>query len=178
MVINRFCRLAALGVVFFAAPACAEECRLCETAPTQEQAETGQANKNREVSLRVDILSGLNFNRAAHIGKNGGQISVNSNGSSDVRGGLADLGGYAVAGNAMLQGEPGRQVRIDLPHQVEMRTASGDTITIVNLTTNLAHFPRLDASGQLAFSFGGDLIVLGDMSGKFHGRIPITAQYE
>ena len=52
------------------------------------------------------------------------------------------------------------------------------SLEIANLKTNLQITPQLDASGQLTFSFGGDLNVNGDMSGKFRGRIAITAQYE
>ena len=78
----------------------------------------------------------------------------------------------------MVRGEPGRYVRIDLPARVEMTSSTGSKIEIANLKTNLQITPQLDASGQLTFSFGGDLNVNGDMSGKFRGRIAITAQYE
>jgi hypothetical protein len=148
----------------------AEECRLCTSQPSGGEA--------IEEPLHVDIISGLTFNRAAHTGNAGGQISVDTNGTSDIRGGLINLGGYAVAGNAVVRGEPGRNIRIDLPSNVQMTSSTGSKIEIVNLHTNLHASPRLDSAGQLRFSFGGELNVAGDLSGSFRGRIPITAQYE
>ncbi len=154
-------------------PLAAEECRLCTDQSVLE------ASRSRtEATPVVDIISGLAFNRAAQNGKGNGKISVNTDGGSAVNGGLIDLGGYAVAGTAVIRGVPGRYIRIELPDKVEMKSANGGKIEIANLRTNLGLSPQLDTAGQLTFSFGGDLHVVGDMSGKFRGRIAITAQYE
>lgn len=154
-------------------PLAAEECRLCNDQTVLD------ANQTRtETAPVVDIISGLAFNRTAQNGKGNGKISVNTDGGSAVNGGLIDLGGYAVAGTAVIKGAPGRHVRIELPDKVEMKSATGGRIEITNLRTNLALSPQLDNTGQLTFSFGGDLHVDGDISGKFRGRIAITAQYE
>ncbi len=171
--VHFFC-IAFIGAITVFSPAAviAQECRLC--TPDTDLDRTVQASE----SLQVDIINGLTFNRAAHTGAGKGKISVAADGASNVGGGLVALGGYAVAGTAVIRGEPGRYVRIDLPGRVEMTSSTGGKIEIANLRTNLTVTPQLDASGQLTFSFGGDLNVDGDMSGKFRGRIPITAQYE
>ena len=100
------------------------------------------------------------------------------NGSRRLEGGLIDLGGPSVAGTVAVHGEPGRAVRIDMPRSIRMVGSNGGTIEITELRTNLSSAPRLDAFGQLEFSFGGDLRVTGDIDGTFRGRIPITAEYE
>jgi hypothetical protein len=154
-------------------PLAADECRLCP-----DQAGLDASQPRAEKAPVVDILSGLAFNRAAQNGKGDGKISVSTDGGSAVNGGLIDLGGSAVAGTAVIHGAPGRYIRIELPDKVEMISTTGGKIEISNLRTNLGISPQLDATGQLTFSFGGDLHVDGDMSGKFRGRIAITAQYE
>jgi hypothetical protein len=168
-----FWPVGAAAALIAGAPLAAEECRLC-------QAETGVADKPMAAgkSPQIEIVSGLMFNRAAHTGQGKGRIIVNANGESNINGGLINLGGYSVAGTAIIRGEAGRHVRIELPAKVEMTSATGGKIEIANLRTNLVISPQLDASGQLTFSFGGDLSVDSDISGKFRGRIPITAQYE
>jgi hypothetical protein len=156
-----------------AVPLAADDCRLCS-----EHSVLDASQPRPDKAPVVDILSGLAFNRAAQNGKGNGKISVSTDGGSAVNGGLIDLGGSAVAGTAVIHGAPGRYVRIELPYKVEMKSANGGKIEISNLRTNLGISPQLDATGQLSFSFGGDLHVDGDMSGKFRGRIAITAQYE
>jgi Domain of unknown function (DUF4402) len=136
------------------------------------------AQDRNETPLQVEIQTQLDFSRAAS-GGGGGQISVDPNSEMrSVEGDLVDLGGSALAGSAMVRGEPGRAVRIDLPRSVRMTGSSGGVIDIENLRTNLPPAPRLDGFGQLQFSFGGDLRVSGSIAGTFRGRIPITAEYE
>ena len=78
----------------------------------------------------------------------------------------------------MVTGEPGRAVRIDMPSAIRLTSATGGSVEIVNLRTNLSPAPRLDMYGRLEFAFGGDLLLKGNVSGQFRGRIPITAEYE
>ncbi len=131
-----------------------------------------------DTPLSIDITTKLNFSRAALTGKGAGQIKIDPQSGSSMQGGIVALGGYAAAGTVMLKGTPGRSVRIDMPRTVRMTSASGGTIEIINFRTSLGPAPRLDMAGQLTFSFGGDLVVTGNLAGKFRGRIPITAQYE
>lgn len=131
------------------------------------------------VPLRVEIRTQLDFSRAATAGNGGGQISIDpQNGSRSVDGDVVDLGGSALAGSAVVTGQPGRHVRIDMPLSIRMTGSSGGAIEITNLRTNLPPSPRLDHFGRLEFSFGGDLRISGSVAGTFRGRIPITAEYE
>jgi hypothetical protein len=132
-----------------------------------------------EAPLNVEIRTQLDFSRAATGGTGGGQISIDpNNGSRRVDGNVVDLGGSALAGSAVVTGQPGRAVRIDMPMSIRMTGSSGGAIEITNLRTNLPPGPKLDHFGRLEFSFGGDLRISGSVAGTFRGRIPITAEYE
>jgi hypothetical protein len=137
------------------------------------------AQDRTEAPLQVEIRTQLDFSRAATGGTGGGQISIDpNNGSRALDGDLVDLGGSALAGSAVVTGEPGRTIRIDMPLSIRMTGSSGGAIEITNLRTNLPPAPKLDAFGKLEFSFGGDLQISGSVAGTFRGRIPITAEYE
>lgn len=151
-----------------------ESCLLC--TKTQESAEVASA---RATPLSIDITTQLDFSRAALSGGGGGQIDVDpQNGSRRVDGSIIDLGGPAFAGTAVVRGEPGRAIRIDMPATANMTSSTGAVIKIVGLRASIVGNPRLDREGRLSFSFGGKLVVQGNASGTFRARIPITAQYE
>jgi hypothetical protein len=131
------------------------------------------------VPISIDITTQLDFSRAAVSDKVGGNIRVDAqSGLRSVDGGLVDLGGFGLAGSAVVRGEPGRGVRIDMPPSIKMTSSTGGQIDISDLRTNLSPAPRLDSFGQLNFAFGGKLQVHGNVSGTFRGRIPINAEYE
>lgn len=149
-------------------------CWLMSAAPA-----AASAAQEEETPLQVEIRTQLDFSRAASAGTGGGQISVDpASGTRAFEGGIVDLGGSALAGSAIVRGAPGRTVRIDLPLSIRMTGSSGGAIEVSNLRTNLPPNPKLDAFGQLEFSFGGDLRISGSVAGTFRGRIPITAEYE
>lgn len=152
----------------------AQDCRLCTSA-----AENSKDEVENSIPLRIEITTNLNFSRAALTGRGNGHISVSeNNGEKRVSGQLIDLGGFAVAGSVLITGEPGREIYVELPNDIIMRSDRGGKIDIQSLRTDLPASPRLDLSGELRFSFGGNLVVNGDASGQFRGRIPITANYE
>jgi hypothetical protein len=129
--------------------------------------------------LNIEIRSSLDFSRATSTGAAGGSIAIDPNsGARTVSGEILDLGGSPFAGSAVVTGESGRAVRIEMPSTIRLSSATGGSVEIVNLRTNLSPAPRLDMYGRLEFSFGGDLLLKGNVSGQFRGRIPITAEYE
>jgi hypothetical protein len=129
--------------------------------------------------LQIEIRSSLDFSRATSTGTSGGSIAIDPNsGSRTVSGDVLDLGGSPFAGSAVVTGEPGRSVRIEMPSTIKLNSATGGSVEIVRLRTNLSPAPRLDMYGRLEFAFGGDLLLKGNVSGQFRGRIPITAEYE
>ena len=166
--------LSALGLLPLLVAAGDDTCRLCAPSDGAKQIETA-----REIPLTLEISTKLDFSRAALSGTGGGAIEIDPlNGSRRVGGGMIDLGGSALAGTAVVRGEPGRAVRIDMPTSARMTSSTGGVVEIAGLRTTLTANPRLDQSGQLEFSFGGKLLVRGNVSGTFRARIPITAQYE
>jgi hypothetical protein len=134
---------------------------------------------NKARPLNIEIRSSLDFSRATATSGDGGQISIDPNaGTRTISGNVADLGGSPFAGNAIVTGEPDRAIRIEMPPTIRLTSASGGSMQIINLRTNLPPAPRLDMSGRLEFAFGGDLQLKGNVAGQFRGRIPITTEYE
>ncbi len=162
----------ALGLLPLLMGAGEEVCRFCTPTDTPYQASAG-----REIPISIDITTKLNFSRAALSGAGIGEIEIDPENNRRVEG-LVDLGGPSLAGTAVVRGEPRRPVRIDMPATIRMTSSTGGSIEISELHTNLSGAPQLDATGTLHFSFGGRLLVRGNVAGTFRGRIPITAQYE
>lgn len=137
------------------------------------------AGQSDAIALNVEIKTQLDFSRAA-TGRSGmGRISIDpKNGTRQLSGDVVDLGGSALAGSALVTGEPGRAVRIEIPRNIRMTGTHGGSVEITNLRTSLPPAPKLDAFGRLEFAFGGDLEVRGSVAGTFRGRIPISAEYE
>jgi Domain of unknown function (DUF4402) len=137
------------------------------------------ARDGDDIPLQVEIRTQLDFSRATTGSKGGGKISIDPvSGTRQLAGDVVDLGGSALAGTAIVTGEPGRMVRIDMPLSIRMTGTHGGAIEITNLRTNLQPGAKLDGFGKLEFAFGGDLRVDGSSTGTFRGRIPITAEYE
>lgn len=164
----------ALGLFPLLVAASDDVCRLCATPGASEQ-----SISPHEIPVSIEITTKLDFSRAALSGAGGGAIDLDPKGGGrHVDGGLVDLGGPALAGTAVVHGEPGRTVRIDMPASARMTSSTGGVIDITGLRTSLNGITRLDRTGRLEFSFGGRLLVNGNASGTFRARIPITAQYE
>lgn len=150
----------------------AAQCLLC--AP----GDAARASDAPAIPLRVEIGSGLDFNRVALTAPGGGSVTIDPAGRTrSVSGALASLGGLFMAGTVTVRGEPGRGVRVDMPADVALRTPAGGSARIARLVTDLPLNPRLGADGTLRFSFGGRLDVSGDLDGDYHGRIAITVDY-
>jgi hypothetical protein len=164
----------ALGLLPLLVAAGDDVCRLCKPSDATETLAVA-----REIPISIEITTKLDFSRAALSGSGGGAIELDpTSGSRQVNGGMVDLGGAAIAGTAIVRGEPGRPVRIDMPRSTRMTSATGGIVELSELRTSLGGSPRLDQTGRLEFSFGGRLVVRGNASGTFRARIPITAQYE
>ena len=145
----------ALGLLPLLVAASDDVCRLC-SGPTP----TEQALEKREIPVTLEITTKLDFSRAALSGTGGGAIELDpQSGGRRVNGGIIDLGGSALAGKAIVRGEPGRSVRIDMPGSAQMTSSTGGVIEIAGLRTNLGGRTRLDSTGRLEFSFGGRLLV-------------------
>lgn len=160
----------ALVVLLLAAPAAAQEgCRLCYS-------DTGA--KPGERPLGIEIWTDLNFAKLALTGRSGGSAEVAAEGGTKrTSGELMDLGGTPITGRGRITGVPLREVRVELPGQVEMTTLEGGRARLTQFTTDLPLRPTLNANGELEFSFGARLVIEGGRGGKFRGRIPISVDY-
>src|SRR4051794_38955838 len=111
---------ATAGVV--GTPASAQ-CRLCDTPTTSREQDTA-----KEV-VRLDIESSLNFDRLILFGEGDGSAVIRPDGSRAAQGSVADIGPRAMVGTAVIHGEPGRVVRVELPPRIELYSLSGGRIT-------------------------------------------------
>jgi len=162
--------LAVAAVLLSALPAQGQDgCRLCYADP---------AAKPGERPLTIEIWTDLNFAKLALTGRSGGSSAVDGvSGSKSTSGEMIDLGGTPVTGRGRITGQPLREVRIDLPARVPMTTPGGDSAELVDFTSDLPAHPRLDANGELEFTFGARLVIKTGRGGNYRGRIPISVDY-
>lgn len=132
-----------------------------------------------DAPLQVEISAGLDFDRVALTAPGGGEVTVDPVGRGrTLTGAVTSLGGMFMAGSAVVRGEPGRAVRVELPQSVPLRTPAGSTARISRLVTDLPPSPRIGPDGTLRFSFGGRLDISGELDGEYRGRVEITVDYQ
>ena len=120
----------------------------------------------------------MKFDRLVLFGEGDGSALLKPDGSHSAEGAVSDIGPRAMVGSAVIRGEPGRTVRIDLPARIELHSSSGGTISFDQVTSDLPALPRLDGAGQLSFRFGGRIRISGDAEGDYRGDLPITVEYQ
>lgn len=149
----------------------AAQCRLC-AAPSAERPDLAGPN-----AIRLEIETSLDFDRLVVLAPGEGSATLHPDGSRAVSGTIGAIGGRAMVGTAIIRGEPGRAVRIDLPRRIDLFSISGGRIAIEDVASDLPSVPRLDSAGVLSFRFGGRLHVSGDAEGDYRGDVPITVEY-
>ena len=161
---------AALPALAGSVPAAAQ-CRLCDTPTTaRDEAAAGQ-------DIRLEIETSLNFDRLILFGSGAGTALIRPDGSTSAQGAVTDVGPRAMVGTAVVHGQPGRAVRIELPRRILLHSISGGEISFDDVVSDLPSVPRLDDAGSLTFRFGGRLTVTGDADGEYRGDLPITVEY-
>jgi hypothetical protein len=147
------------------------QCRLCDTPSTsRDEAATGQ-------DIRLEIETSVNFDRLVFDGAGMGTALIRPDGSTSAQGAVSDISPRAMVGSAVVHGQPGRTVRIELPRRIQMYSVSGGQISFDDVVSDLPSIPRLDAAGRLTFRFGGRLTLTGDADGEYRGDLPITVEY-
>jgi Domain of unknown function (DUF4402) len=172
--------LAALCAALLIAPWSLDQARAapCLLCGENSASMAPSAATSDELPLRITISAQLDFSRVA-TGQGGGSVTLDPvTGQRRVSGGLQDIGGLALTGEAMVSGTPGRAVRVILPGEILLDSDQGRSARVVDLTTNLGPAPRLGPDGRLNFRFGGRLAVGRDDDGNYRGRIPISVEYE
>ena len=163
--------LASLSAGLTASAPAAAQCRLCDSPSTVRDAEDG---KNQ---VQLEVESSIAFDRLVLFGAGEGTAVLRPDGSTSGTVNVADLSPRAMVGSATVRGEPGRTIRIDLPHRIVLHSISGGEIMFDDVVSDLPPLPRLDSAGNLTFRFGGRLRVTGDAEGEYRGDLPITAEY-
>jgi hypothetical protein len=147
------------------------QCRLC-SAPT-----TSRDDSSAGGNITLEIESGINFDRLVLLGAGNGAAVIRPDGSNVAEGAVTNVSGRAMVGSAVVRGEPGRTVRVELPRRIELYSRGGSRISFEDVTSDLPSLPRLDASGTLTFRFGGRVTISGDADGQFRGDLSITVEY-
>jgi hypothetical protein len=138
----------------------------------------GNGLDNRNVPLRIEIESGIDFSRSALRGKIDGDALIDPHTGEKVVGpNMIDLGGLSYQGRARVTGKPLQPVRIDLPASVTLRSAKGAKAELSDFTTDIPGVAVLDANGELTFRFGARITTIEARGGNFRGRIPIRVEY-
>ena len=152
------------------APARAQ-CRLCDQPTTQMPVDSADGD------VQLTVETGLDFDRMIFVGSGFGAATVRPDGSNAAEGVVAAVGPRSTVGTVLVHGEPGRALRVEVPHRIELYSLSGGRVTLDQVATDLPPMPRLDSAGNLSFRFGGRLVVTGDTDGQFRGDLPITVEY-
>lgn len=159
------------------APAPAQ-CRLCSASPNGSR--DGDAITSHEAGerpLSLTITTDLDFSRVVADGP--GAVTLDPRGGSARATGRAQsLGGLAFTGRGHVEGQPGRSIRIDMPVEVVLESATGGRARVTGLVTDLPPAPRLGPDGRLDFAFGGRLELTGAADGDYRGRVAIEVSYE
>ena len=148
------------------------QCRLCDKPVTIR---TGPGSSD---DVKLEIEAGINFDRLVVVGEGAGAAVLQPNGSAHAEGVVANVSPRAMVGSAVVHGEPGRALRVELPRRIELYSLSGSRMTFEDVTSDLPSLPRLDSTGTLTFHFGGRLRISGEADGQFRGDLPITVEYQ
>lgn len=174
---GRFSALACLalsGAIGLAAPVLPQDvvapCRLCSPDGATEEAKPKEP-------VRLEVEASLDFDRLVTSGSGSGTAQLGPDGSRTVSGSIAAMSARAMAGEVSIRGEPGREVRIELPRSIELSGFNGGSIRIESIRSDLPAMPRLDSDGRLTFRFGGIVHVSGDADGEFRGDARIEVDY-
>src|SRR4051794_7260237 len=101
---------AASGGFVPVAPAAAQ-CRLCNAPSTSRAEDSGKGE------VRLEVETSLNFDRLILFGQGEGTAVLRPDGSTASGGTVAEISPRAMVGTVTVRGEPGRAIRIDLPHR-------------------------------------------------------------
>jgi Domain of unknown function (DUF4402) len=148
------------------------QCRLCDkptTALSQSAAGDG---------IDLEIETSLDFDRLILAGEGQGAALIRPDGSVAAQGALAGVSARAMVGTALVHGEPGRAVRVELPPRIDLYSVNGGRIAVDDVVSDLPSLPKLDSAGNLTFRFGGRVTVTGDSEGDYRGNMPITVEYQ
>ena len=127
--------------------------------------------------MELDVTARLDFDRLILAGSGEGSAELGADGSRISRGSVTAISARAMVGEVTIRGEPGRQVRIELPRDIELLGFNGGSIRLESIKSDLPNAPRLDSNGRLSFRFGGIVRVSGDSDGEYRGDVRVNVEY-
>ena len=145
-------------------------CRLCVSTD-------GDGDDEPAKPVRLEVEASLNFDRLVTAGTGVGMAELGPDGSRRVGGSITAMSARAMVGEVVVRGEPGREVRVELPRTIELSGFGGGSIRVESIRSDLPALPRLDSNGRLDFRFGGVIHVTGDADGEFRGDARIEVDY-
>lgn len=163
--------LLALATALAVPPPLKAQCRLCST-PT-----TSRDDPENKDDVRLEIQTSLSFDRLVLYGQGSGTAEIRPDGTTVAQGAVSDISPRAMVGSAVVHGQPGRTVRVELPRRIDLYSVNGSRISVDDVVSDLPSIPRLDPTGTLTFRFGGRLTITGDADGEYRGDLPITVEY-
>lgn len=169
-----FSCLVLAGAMAWTAPARPQDasapCRLCGS-------DGSVATERPTAPVRLEVEASLDFDRLVTTGAGAGSAELTPDGSRLVSGSVAAMSARAMVGEVLVRGEPGREVRVELPRNIELTGFNGGSIRIESIRSDLPPTPRLDSNGRLSFRFGGIIHVSGNADGDFRGDARIEVDY-
>jgi hypothetical protein len=163
-----------LGALGFAAPALPQDvtapCALCAPA-------TGIVEDKPATPVSLSVETKLDFGQIILAGAGDGSAQLEPDGARNVSGSVSAISARSMVGEVEIRGEPGRQLRIDLPRHIDLFGLNGGSIRLDSIHSDLPPMPRLDENGRLSFRFGGMVRLSGDVDGQFRGDVPIDVEY-
>jgi len=149
----------------------AAPCQLC--GGTADESAESRATS----SIRLEVQTRLDFDKVVFNGEGEAVVSLSPEGVSQMLGAASATGASAMPGSVVIRGEPGRQVRVDLPSRIDLIGEFGGAVRIDQIVTDLPSFPRIGDDGSLSFRFGGDVRITGDTDGLYRGSVEFLVDY-
>lgn len=161
--------LLTLAVVGSQAVPASAQCRLCAAPSTMAP--------DSVPPVRLEVETNLDFDRLVLSGNGPGTALLAPDGTRQASGSILSIGGRAMAGTVTVRGEPGRNVRIDLPRSITLYGSNGGQVRLDSIRSDLPGVPRIGTNGVLTFRFGGELHVSGTADGRFRGDFQVDVDY-
>src|SRR5260221_9812477 len=132
--------LAATGVAAAIGAPARAQCRVCDLPSTQMPADSADGD------VQLSIETALDFDRLIFSGSGMGAATLRPDGSNAAEGVVTSVGPRATVGTVLVHGQPGRALRVEVPHRIQLFSLGGRLITLDQLSAGLRSLPRLDVT--------------------------------
>lgn len=138
---------------------------------------TGNAAADIAQPIAVTEAQQLNFGRVVPSGTSG-TVTIATDGSRSISGGVSTLGGTVQAGTFDVTGEGSAEYSVSLPASISLSDGSGNSMTVDSFNDNAGSPPSL-SGGSDSFSVGAALSVGANQTpGSYSGTYTVTVNYQ